>query len=186
MKAYTLENSMNTKFEVGSDTFWIGRHSVDNDTLVFDPATAKSDSKNVVCFSLTQYRVRAFPPAVAGKLIHGITDAKEQAAAKKKYEQWPKLKAEQDDAAPAVRAGVVEQRRDEILERHKAFLATLPVPREPKVVPASKLTKRRRATTCVMCGRDLDVGLDMNCEVCQQPVCRCGACSCAKASQQVV
>jgi hypothetical protein len=182
MKAYMENDHMNAKFEAGSDEFWIGRHAADEDILVFDPALAQPPSGNVTFFSLTHFRTRSFSPSVAKERIRGITDAKEFSEAKRTYKRWPELKAKQEDVDSRARGAALEQRRSTMVERHEAFLAAIPEPVEP-VAKTGRATRRRRITSCLVCGRVLDTGVDLTCDRCSQRVCTCGACACGVSSE---
>lgn len=175
---------MNTNFEVGSDKFWIGRHADDEDILVFDPALAQPSSGNVTFFSLTQFRTRSFAPKVAKERIRGITDAKEFSAAKRTYTRWPELKAERGNVEDRARTEALELRRSAVLERHEAFLSTLPDLGKEAAGKTGRATKRRRITNCLACHRVLETGMDLKCDRCSQHICTCGACACGASSQQ--
>lgn len=176
---------MNPKFEPGSKEMWIGRHSADQDTLIFDPAAAPPGSRNVTFFSLTHLRTRSFTPAAAQDMIQGITDPKEVSEAKRTYKRWPELKAKQDEAAGVARSEAIEQRRADAIERHQAFLATLPAVSPEAGPKPAKPTKRRRAANCSVCRRALDTGLNLECAACTQPICTCGACACGVTRQGI-
>lgn len=176
---------MNTNFELGSDKLWIGRHAADEDILVFDPALDQPPSGNVTFFSLTQFRTRSFAPKVAKERIRGITDAKEFSAAKRTYTRWPELKAKQDGVDSRARTEALELRRSAMLQRHEAYLATLPELAEAAVTKTGRATKRRRITNCLVCQRILETGMDLTCDRCSQRICTCGACACGASNQQV-
>ena len=169
-------------YSAAANKIWIGRHSSDSDTLVFDPALTQPQSGNVTFFSLDHLRTRSFTPGAAESLISGITDPKEVASAKRAYKRWPELKAERDEAANQARAEAGAERRRALSERHSAFSATLPSEGEAVVDKPRGAAKRRRVSNCSACNRILDNGLNLECDGCGQRVCTCGACGCGVAA----
>lgn len=169
---------METKFQAGAKELWIGRHSVDDDTLVFDPAVAQSSSGNVTFFSLSRLGTRSFTPGSVQQLITGITDPKELSALKKTYKRWPELKVERDEIDSQARSDAMQQRRSTIAERHRDFLAALPTQDASTVGKPTASPKRRRIANCPVCHRTLDTGMNLECDDCAQRVCTCGACNC--------
>ncbi len=158
----------------------IGRHSVDGDTLVFDPALSSPGSTNVALFSLTEFRTRAFPPAFVASRIEEITDPEQREQAEKRYHSWPALKAERDLEMERLGAEGVLRRREQILEEHRLFVESRGVAYQgvKDTVPGAK----RRRSACSRCGIPLDDFVGASCVGCGSVLCSCGACGCGRAT----
>ena len=78
-------------FDLGK--MWIGRHSADQDVLVFDPAVSDPGATNLSFYSLSQFRTRTFPRSVAEQKIAEITEKAARAEAQELYEQRTARKA---------------------------------------------------------------------------------------------
>jgi hypothetical protein len=172
---------METGFDIHGGKLWVGRHSGDGDTLVFDPALGEGSSEYVSLFSLTQLRPRAFPLQVVQQRIEPISDAAERAAALKRYRTWPSLKAERERAQVREREEGTARRREQTLALHRAYLEARGVAykgvRDSSEATAGGPPKRARSV-CGNCGIRLDDYVGTRCVACNGVLCSCGACAC--------
>jgi hypothetical protein len=172
---------MGISFDHGGQ-LWIGRHSGDGDTLVFDPDQAASGSY-VSLFSLTQFRQRSFPRNVVEERIAALTDEKERAAALQRYREWPTLRAEHERAQQNAAEAEAGRRREDILALHRAYLEERGVPypgvRDSSLAPEKGAPKPRARTACASCGIKLDDFVGTRCVGCNTVLCSCGACGCS-------
>jgi hypothetical protein len=158
---------------------WIGRHSADGDTLVFDPDVSDPAAGNVSLFSLTNLRHRVFPRPVVAAKIPEVTDPAERADAEKRYREWPALKEQREQERVAEREEVAERQRQGALDRHRHFLEERGIAYEGvRESGTAKATGRRRRTKCHSCGIALDDFAASECLVCDGVLCSCGACGC--------
>lgn len=175
-----------TEFNGGK--FWVGRHSADGDTLVFDPALAIPQSPNVCFFSLTQFRPRTFPPSVVQGQIQEVVDDKQRKEALERYREWPKLKEAHDHTLERGREQASVQRREVILANHQHYLEARGIPykgvRDSSEITAKPARKGRRML-CSRCRSPLDDYIGARCNGCDGVLCSCGACACGPITSEV-
>ena len=163
-------------------TLRIGRHSVDGDTLVFDPSQTSPGASNVALFSLTQFRTRAFPQRVVEAQIEEIVDPEQRAKAEALYHAWPTHKAERDREMEQAKEASGARRREHILENHRRFLEGNGVAYQGVQDSADKVTggsRKRARSACSRCSTPLDDFVGLRCVACMSVLCSCGACACA-------
>lgn len=166
------------------DGLRIGRHSVDGDTLVYDPARSAAGSTNVELFSLTQFRKRAFPQRVVEARIEEIVDPAQRAEAEARYRDWAALKAERDRELERAQETSVARRHEHILENHRRFLEGNGIAYQGVQDSATKVTggsRKRPKSACSRCTTPLDDFVGLRCVACGAVLCSCGACACAPA-----
>lgn len=174
--------SMQLQNDSNDGVLRIGRHSVDGDTLVFDPANSAPGSANVALFSLTQFRTRAFPKRVVEAQIEEIVDPEQRAKAEALYHERTSLKAERDLELEKAQDASGARRREHTLENHRRFLAGNHVEYKGVQDSAEKVTggsRKRARSACSRCTTPLDDFLGLRCVACGGVLCSCGACACA-------
>ncbi|HEX2191088.1 MAG TPA: hypothetical protein VHG51_19425 [Longimicrobiaceae bacterium] len=160
---------------------WIGRHTADGDTLVFDPEVSDPTAANVALFSLSQLRTKVFPRATVAAKIEQVTDGAELARIEEEYRRWPELREERERERAASREEAAQRQRDAAVERHREFLEERGIAYEGVHDTATGKrpgTSRRRRTKCHACGIALDDFAAAECMVCAGVLCSCGACGC--------
>ena len=181
---------MDSSFDPNGGKVWIGRHSADGDTLVYDPSQGESGSSYVSLFSLTQFRPRTFPRRVVEEKIVPVTDASEQAEALERYRSWPSLKAEVERESQTEREAGAGRTRESILAHHKAYLESRGIPyrgvRDSSAAAPAGAPAKRARTVCGNCGIRLDDFVGVRCEGCSGVLCSCGACACVGTPRPAV
>jgi hypothetical protein len=160
---------------------WIGKHSADGDTLVFDPEVSDPTATNVELFSLTHLRHKRFSREVVSAKIQEITDAAQHASAAEEYRRRIELKEEREKERTVARGAAVERRKQGALDRHREFLEERGIAYEGVRDTSTGKTPgaKRRRTKCHACGIALDDFASSECLVCGGVLCSCGACGCA-------
>jgi hypothetical protein len=166
----------------GDGALWFGRHSVDQDVLVFDPAREDPSASNLRFFSLSRFRVRAFPRGIVEELISEITDESLLADARAQYEKRETLEADYRREQEAVKTAALEQRRVELLSRHREYLSAQDLPYEGVQETGVGEMKQRRSK-CPACSIPLDNYAGARCLGCNGVLCSCGACSCVRPAR---
>jgi hypothetical protein len=161
---------------------WIGQHSVDADILVYDPSEYPSSPGLVSYFSMTQLRTRTFPRAFAAKTIGEVTDEIRAAQVKRDYQLRAQLSATRETELAGARAASLKVQREEAIQRHERYLASLEIPYKGVRSTPSDQRKSRR-TKCGSCGIGLDDFARSLCNVCSEPLCSCGACACKRPKE---
>ena len=171
---------MKTGFDLDSSQLWIGRHRVDGDTLIFDPALPRPPhSPYVALFSLNELRPRSFPLEVLQERVVPITDESERAEALRRYQERTGLRETQDRERQQARDGRIDAQRTQILDRHRSWFEEQG--REYPGLEDSAASKRKSARkVCGACGIPLDDFLGVRCKGCGI-LCSCGACACTAA-----
>src|SRR5690606_1291900 len=72
---------------------WVGRHSGDDDVLVFDPAEGDAQAEVISFYSLAKHRRRSFRRDIIGTRIRPVTDEVSNARALKDYARREALQA---------------------------------------------------------------------------------------------
>jgi hypothetical protein len=161
----------------GESGIWIGRHAVDDDVLVFDPAETDPASAFVSFYSLTQYRRRSFPRAVVREKIVPLDDEVGVARAEKDYLRRADLEAENGARRETADSERLQQQRDAAIVAHRRHLELHGIEHQG-VVDTADVTRKSRRTRCHACGIALDDFAGVCCSVCQGVLCSCGACGC--------
>lgn len=161
---------------------WIGRHEVDDDTLVFDPAEADPFADPISLYSLGQHRKRSFPRAVALRQIHAVTDEIGRRRARNEYEERVARRREHADIEAAARSGRLEHQRLAVIAAHQRYLEGLGLP-YPGVAPTPATHRPGRRSKCHLCGIALDDFAGTICVACNGVLCSCGACACGAAKR---
>jgi hypothetical protein len=161
---------------------WVGQHSVDADILVYDPAGQPSSSDLLAYFSMTQLRTRTFPRAVAARTIAELTDEVQAAQVKRDYQLRAQLSATREAELAAARASSLKLQKEEAVQRHERYLASLEIPYKGVRSTPSDHRKSRR-TKCGSCGIGLDDYAGSLCNVCSESLCSCGACACKRPKE---
>lgn len=166
--------------EFNGGRMWIGRHTADGDTLVFDPEVSDPGAANVTLFSLTQLRNKTFPRAVVAAKIVEVTDQAQQAHAREEYGRWPALRDERERERAAAREEAALRQRQAVIERHREYLEERGITYEGvhDTATGRRAGGNRRRTKCHACGIALDDFAASECMVCGGVLCSCGACGC--------
>lgn len=162
---------------LGSQGLWVGKHSGDDDLLVFDPAEADSRGDVISFYSLAKHRRRSFPREVVSERIKPLTDEVSSARALKDYARRAVLQAERRGAREADRTAHAEQQRQAVIEAHRHFVEALGV-EYAGVERTDGNRKSGRRTKCPSCGIPLDDFAHAACSACGGVLCSCGACAC--------
>lgn len=168
--------------ELAEGELWIGRHSADDDILVFDPAESDPSAPVLELYSLTQHRTRRFPRSIVIQRIETLDDRKAAAKAKRAYDERAELREAHEQELETARTERFEQIRTEITEAHERYLEGLGI--EYQGVTEPDPDRRSRLTRCHACGIELDGFVGVVCAVCSTPLCSCGACACGRASRK--
>lgn len=156
---------------------WIGRHAVDRDILVFDPAEAAGAGEVIALYSLTQHRTRSFPRAAVADHIRVVTDAETRSRAESEYARRAELRAAHRAEQAAERASRLQEQRQGVLDAHRRYLEALGLAYEGERETGGDHRPGRR-TKCHRCGIALDDFVGMVCTLCEGVLCSCGACAC--------
>lgn len=166
--------------EFNGGRMWIGRHTADGDTLVFDPEVSDAAAENVTLFSLSHLRNKVFPRAVVAAKIEEVTDQAQHARAEEEYRRWPALREERERERAAAREETAHRQRQATIERHRGYMEERGI--EYQGVHDTATGRRaggnRRRTKCHACGIALDDFAAAECMVCGGVLCSCGACGC--------
>jgi pyruvate/2-oxoglutarate dehydrogenase complex dihydrolipoamide acyltransferase (E2) component len=156
---------------------WIGRHTADQDVLVFDPEVSDANAANLSFYSLSQFRTRSFPRAVAEQKIAEITEKKARAEAQAQYEQRTARKAAHDSEQSVAREGRTGRHREHAVEAHRRFVTNLGID-YAGVKDTTGQEIRPRRSRCASCGIAVDNFVGAACLACNDLICSCGACNC--------
>ena len=162
---------------VSKDDLWVGRHSGDDDLLVFDPAEADPGAEVISFYSLVKHRRRSFPRGVVESRIQPVTDKASAKKALADYARRTTLQAERDGAREADRSAHAEQQRDAVIEAHRRWVESHGI-EYGGVERTDGHRKSGRRTKCGSCGIALDDFAHAACAVCGAVLCSCGACAC--------
>src|SRR5687768_7975111 len=160
-----------------SGKMWIGRHSADQDVLVFDPEVSDPHAANLSFYSLSQFRTRSFPRAIAEQKIAEITEKKARAEAQAQYEQRTARKAAHDSEQSVAREGRTGKHREHAVEAHKRYVTNLGI-EYLGVKDTTGQEIRPRRSRCAICGIAVDNFVGAACLACNDLLCSCGACNC--------
>lgn len=166
----------------GSDSLWIGKHSIDGDLLVFDPTTADAGADPLSFYSLNQHRRRAFPRSIVERDIREVTDEIGSARAKKDYAARAETVAQRASALNVQREESMKTQREGVVEAHRRYLEQLGI-EYAGVQETASLTRKSRRTKCHACGIALDDFAGVACGVCDGVLCSCGSCACGSPSR---
>ena len=175
---HTDENRAGKKaggFNLGK--MWIGRHSADQDVLVFDPEVSDPDATNLSFYSLSQFRTRTFPRAVAEQKIAEITEKKARAEAQAQYEQRTERKAARENEKSVAREERTGRHREHAVEAHRRYVTNLGI-EYAGVKDTTGQEIRPRRSRCGVCGIAVDNFVGAACLACNDLLCSCGACNC--------
>jgi hypothetical protein len=156
---------------------WIGRHTADEDLLVFDSTDSATATDSITFYSLTQHRQRCFPRSVVAQQIHGFADDLGRHRARRAYEDRISLRQERADAAAEAQVDRAERQRQNVLEAHRRYIAAIGHD-YPGVTPSEEVAKPRRRSRCHACGIGLDDFASAVCVACNGVLCSCGTCAC--------
>lgn len=159
------------------DGLWVGRHSGDDDLLVFDPTEADGRGDVISFYSLAKHRVRNFPRSLVGEKIQPVTDEVSSARALKDYARRASLQAQAEDVREADRTAHAEQQREAVIESHRRYLENLGMAYEG-IERTDGNRRSGRRTKCPTCGIALDDFAHAACAACGGVLCSCGACLC--------
>jgi hypothetical protein len=165
----------NGPFDGGN--LWIGKHSADQDILVFDPAESDADGAFLSFYSLTQYRRRTFPRAVVKEKIAPLDDEVGAARAEKDYHRRATLEAEAGARMETADTERAQQQKDSVIAAHRRHLEAHGIEYQG-VTDTSTGGRKGRRTKCHACGIALDDFVGTSCGVCLGVLCSCGACGC--------
>lgn len=161
-----------------ASSLWIGEHSADGDILVLDAENASQDSGRISYYSLTQFRWRVFPAAIAESKIREVTDEIRVARARKEYARRAELEAEHEETLAEARADVAERQREQVIRLHENYMQAHGIPHEGvRETPSDHKSRRSR---CHACGIALDDFVARTCIKCNEVLCSCGACGCGR------
>jgi hypothetical protein len=154
-------------------SLWIGRHSADDDVLVFDPVYAvPATGDRYPLYSLRQKRNRVFPVAVIHEKIVGVEGSERE----RLFEEYGAARSAAEIEAQQRHDREAKQRRTTIERRHRLFLSRLEL--EYKGLRSPTRTRSRRVDHCYNCKERVDSAIDPECAACGWIVCYCGACGC--------
>jgi hypothetical protein len=166
----------------GGGKLWIGRHTADQDTLVFDPTREDASAQVLALYSLTQHRLRSFPRATVLQRIEVLTDELAHARAKRVYARRTTLRAAHEQARLVSRTEGMKRQRDGVLALHRRYVEALGLTyHEVRDTPADHKAGRR--TKCHACGIGLDDFANAVCGICSGVLCSCGACACGNQAR---
>jgi pyruvate/2-oxoglutarate dehydrogenase complex dihydrolipoamide acyltransferase (E2) component len=174
---HTDENRAANAGGFNSGKMWIGRHSADQDVLVFDPEVSDPNATNLSFYSLSQFRTRSFPRAVAEQKIAEITEKKARAEAQAQYEQRTARKAAHDSEQSVAREGRTGKHREHAVEAHRRYVTNLGI-EYLGVKDTTGQEIRPRRSRCGVCGIAVDNFVGAACLACNDLLCSCGACNC--------
>jgi hypothetical protein len=163
--------------------FWIGRHTVDQDTLVFDPAESDPGAELVSLYSLTQHRRRTFPRSVVQQRIEQVTDELVWQRAKQEYEERAARRQAHGEAGAAALVERLQHQRDGVIEAHRRYLKRVGI-EYAGVTSTPDVQRPRRRTKCHDCGIALDDFASSACATCKGVLCSCGACACGAGERR--
>lgn len=161
----------------GGNGLWVGKHTGDDDLLVFDPAEADAEADVLSFYSLAKHRTRSFPRELVGSKINPVTDEVSSARALKDYARREALQAERDGEREADRSAHAEQQREAVIEAHQRYVEALGLEYEG-VERTDGNRKSGRRTKCASCAIPLDDFAHAACTACNGVLCSCGACLC--------
>jgi hypothetical protein len=156
---------------------WVGRHSGDQDILVFDPAQADATADPISLYSLSQHRIRSFPRATVVQKIQPLTDELGRARAIKEYGQRADLLAAHEAGLAEESTTRQDRRRESVLAAHKRYIEGLGLEYQGAHETAANHKSGRR-TKCHVCGIGLDDFAGAVCGICDGVLCSCGGCAC--------
>ncbi len=156
---------------------WVGRHSVDGDLLVLDPAADDPNGAFLSFYSLTQYRRRTFPRAVALEKIQPLDDELGIARAEKEYLRRDVLEAEHGARLESADEERAQRQKEAVIAAHRRHMEANGLDYQG-VVDTAVEGKKGRRTRCHACGIALDDFVGTCCGACHGVLCSCGACGC--------
>jgi hypothetical protein len=159
------------------EALWVGRHRVDGDLLVLDPAEVDPSASSLPFYSLTQFRRRTFPRSVALEKIVPLDDELSVARAEKEYRRRDELEAENGARLQSEDEERTQRQKESVLAAHRRHLDSHGVEFQG-VVDTAVEGKKGRRTRCHACGIALDDFVGTCCGVCHGVLCSCGACGC--------
>jgi hypothetical protein len=163
--------------------FWVGRHTVDQDTLVFDPAESNPQAELLSLYSLTQHRSRSFPRSVVQQRIEPVTDEDNLRRARQEYEQRAARRVAHGEAEAAAKTERMRHQREGVIEAHRRYLERNGV-EYVGVTTTPEVQRPRRRTKCHDCGIALDDFASAACAGCKGVLCSCGACACGASDRR--
>lgn len=163
--------------------FWIGRHSEDQDLLVFDPSLADASAPIVALYSLSQHRTRSFPRATLLQRIHPVTDELSRARAIQEYGQRATLQAAMEAERAAEQSTRKNRQRDGVLAAHRRYIEDIGLEYQGERETGADHRPGRR-TKCHVCGIALDDFVGAVCMICEGVLCSCGVCACGSLKSQ--
>ena len=176
----TAKGAADGRFNHGK--MWIGRHSADQDVLVFDPAVSDAAANNLSFYSLSQFRNRTFPRAIAEQKITEITEKKDREEAKAQYEQRTARKAAHESEQSVAREERAGRHREGAIDAHKRYVTNLGI-EYLGVRDVTGQEIRPRRSRCAVCGIAVDNFVGAACMACNDLLCSCGACNCGLKSR---
>jgi len=163
----------------GDGKLWIGRHTGDQDILVFDPAESDPSASVLSLYSLTQHRMRSFPRATVIQRIEELDDQVGAARARKEYLERDSLKAAHEQTLADAKTERMNVQRNDVIGVHQVYIEALGRTYEGvRDTPADHRPGRR--TKCHNCGIVLDDFAGAVCGICDGVLCSCGVCACKK------
>ena len=179
---HTDENRTDTAMGAADARFnrgqmWIGRHSADQDVLVFDPAVSDPAATNLSFYSLSQFRNRTFPRAIAEQKIAEITEQVARDEAQALYEQRTARKAAHESEQSVAREERAGRHREGAIEAHRRYVTNLGI-EYLGVRDTTGQEIRPRRSRCAICGIAVDNFVGAACMACNDLLCSCGACNC--------
>ena len=164
---------------------WIGKHSADGDTLVFDPEVSDPTATNVELFSLTHLRHKRFSREIVSSKIQEVTDQAQQARAAEEYRSRTERKEEREKERTVAQGEAVERRKQGAIDRHREFLEERGIAYQGVRDTSTGKTPgaKRRRTKCHACGIALDDFAGTICSACNGVLCSCGACACGAVAR---
>lgn len=161
----------------GRGGLWVGRHAMDDDVLVFDPAESDADAEVITLYSLTQHRTRSFPRATVLARIEAITDQVSRARAKKEYSQRAKRRSNHEAEVAAADTARRSRQREGVLAAHRRYIEALGLEYQGHRDTGADHRPGRR-TVCHGCKIVLDDFAGAVCAICSGVLCSCGTCAC--------
>ena len=160
---------------------WIGKHTADGDTLVFDPEVSDGSAANVELFSLTHLRHKRFSREVVAAKIREVTDPAEWASAAEEYGRRLELREGRDKQRAVAQDQAAHRQRQGVIDRHREFMEERGLEYQGVRDTSTGRTAgaKRRRTKCHACGIALDDFASSECLACNGVLCSCGACGCA-------
>lgn len=161
---------------------WVGVFPKTGALIVFDPLLQIADQPEINVYSVHRDLVRKFEPSEIRTSVLTIYGS-ERTASLEKYASWKQLYAEAflhgERGRIEVERARLEAERNQIIERHKQFIAASG---NKYVGTALGYPKVRRITHCWSCRSPLDNEVNVECLSCGWIICGCGACGCGRNS----